>query len=1530
MAARRQHVVLFSALAMVAIGVGAVGGLVQATQSEGGRDWIRRQLERQFVLGIKGRIHLGRLSGSFITDVRFDSLMITDPDDSLFIATGPVAVTYDPRDILDGRIIIRSADIQHPFVVVREENDRVWNFRKVFPVEVEGPRGPPPSRNAFGALVLLHNVRVKGMQFQLTLPWAPDDTLKGARRDSAVTSNLAVAENEIRRVTTKGKTGFQRTWRWTDGNMTFNRIRFRHPDSTGRKFDVARLDVVEHVPPFAFRNLNGGFFWLGDTIWLDIPHFELPSSVARAKGSVRWGTDEPIRYDIRIHSDSTAMSDIAWIYETLPRTGGGKMDLHIHNERDLRVLDYAITNMDVRSQGARLRGGMTFGVGAPVLIVKDVNLDLLPVNFTLLETLNGKPFPYRWKGNITGTLRARGGPVNHFAVDDAKLSLSDGNVPGATTRGTGSGEIDILKPGDAKFHGFRVDVAQLDLRTPRFVNHDFPALLGTVSGTATLDSIWTDLRFRDGDLTHHDGDSLPASRFKGNGRVTLSDNVIFDVAVAAFPLSATTLAHSFPSLPLRGEYSGALRVLGTMNDLSLTADLVGDAGRVQVDGQFDALAPTYRAVANGSVARFDMSKGMRGERWPTSTLNGRFAFDVEGDSIGNAYGTVRLHADRSTIDSMRVYSGQAALRLGDGIARLDSLTVESIAGLLRAEGRIGLTEQQSERLHFNLRVDSLGGFRRYLTTNGAAAQALGAIAELSLADSLDGTMVVDGTVQGSIQKFNVLATAKGSELQLGTTSARALAASADVRSLPDSAAGALSLRLDTLRIGGIAFSQVDAESRLLGGLTARARVSAEMPKGAQLLATFDAARRSDTTEVRLDTLNVKTAGDAWTLRSPASVRLARGDLSVDSLRFAGRTGGRFSMSGTLPLDSAIAFGLQADSIPLADVAELAQLETALSGHASLRADVSGTRSAPNIRLRASAFDAQIASWRLDNVTGTGEYANRRLNTVLEYTRLGVPALHADASLPLDLALRSGVGRFLEEPITGKIRSDTVGLVLLESFSRAITGAKGGMSLNLDLGGTWKHPLLNGLWTVRNGEFGLSVMGDANRLNGIEADIRFAGDSVSIARLTARAGPTRGNSATLTGSVGIRDIENPLFDLSLRTRNFNFVNRSGIDLDLTGQLSVRGPLDGATVSGDSLVVERGRINVAELFQKNVIALDDRDLMRGLDTTAFVDDRIFIQPPVAFVENLTLNNLQVSMGRDVWLRSAEANINLGGALSVTRTRATQGRNAGKAQLALFGALQTVRGTYRLTFGPVQRTFEVTTGEVRYFGDEDVNAPTLNIDALHTVRQFSTSSSRPDVRVRVHIGGTPRNPTAELSSPDSVRVTNADLISYLVTGGPSDEIVGRNADYGSTAARVLVSSFSTYLGGVASGRLLCDDVQLSTAGLDNYGRGLADVSAGLLSGTRFNCAKQVGNNVFVRLDAGLCNLGQLVSAGSASSDPLTFADAIGVKLDFRLRESLTASIGVEPSTRAVLCSSTTNARGFAPTPRQFGVDLFRFWRF
>jgi translocation and assembly module TamB len=219
-------------------------------------------------------------------------------------------------------------------------------------------------------------------------------------------------------------------------------------------------------------------------------------------------------------------------------------------------------------------------------------------------------------------------------------------------------------------------------------------------------------------------------------------------------------------------------------------------------------------------------------------------------------------------------------------------------------------------------------------------------------------------------------------------------------------------------------------------------------------------------------------------------------------------------------------------------------------------------------------------------------------------------------------------------------------------------------------------------------------------------------------------------------------------------------------------------------------------------------------------------------------------------------------------------------------------------------------------------------MDIRALHTVRTFSQNTARQDVRVRVNIGGTLGSPRASFSTPDSARVSDSDILSYLITGAPSNEIVGRSGGVSSTAYRLVLSSFGSVIGSkIPTG--LCTDAQFTTAGLDQYTGGLRDVGSSILSGSRFNCAKQLTDRAFVRLDAGLCSIGQLLGQGG-SFDPLTLTEAMGLKVDYRFNYGVSASAGLDPSTSAALCTRDAVVRGFAPTPRQFGFDLFRAWQF
>ncbi len=138
-------------------------------------------------------------------------------------------------------------------------------------------------------------------------------------------------------------------------------------------------------------------------------------------------------------------------------------------------------------------------------------------------------------------------------MDESNITFSDAHVAGAISKFSGRGELDILFPAFTVFHGFDVDMEKLDMRTLQYLNPLFPKLKGTLSGSARLDSSWLDVRFSDADILHHDADA-PASRVTGKGRVIWGEKFLtYDVDLQGQPIYLTTLARSYPVLPLRGE-----------------------------------------------------------------------------------------------------------------------------------------------------------------------------------------------------------------------------------------------------------------------------------------------------------------------------------------------------------------------------------------------------------------------------------------------------------------------------------------------------------------------------------------------------------------------------------------------------------------------------------------------------------------------------------------------------------------------------------------------------------------------------------------------------------------------------------------------------------------------------------------------------------------------------------------------------------------------------------------------------------------
>src|SRR5690606_23169676 len=238
------------------------------------------------------------------------------------------------------------------------------------------------------------------------------------------------------------------------------------------------LDVDESDPPFLIRDLRGEIAVSADSVFLDIASFRLPGSVARAKGLVT--TKDGLGVNVRIEADTVSLADIHWVYPTLPTEGGGRMVLTMTKAKDSDYTAYALSEMDVRSTRSTLRGAMTFGVSTTLVDITDVDVELAPLDFVLIEQFSGEPLPLPWAGALTGRVRGPGGPLDAFVISEARIAHADANVPGVVNRFTADGALDITNPALTAFRNMRLNIERLELATVRAVNPEFAPLRGWI------------------------------------------------------------------------------------------------------------------------------------------------------------------------------------------------------------------------------------------------------------------------------------------------------------------------------------------------------------------------------------------------------------------------------------------------------------------------------------------------------------------------------------------------------------------------------------------------------------------------------------------------------------------------------------------------------------------------------------------------------------------------------------------------------------------------------------------------------------------------------------------------------------------------------------------------------------------------------------------------------------------------------------------------------------------------------------------
>jgi translocation and assembly module TamB len=668
----------------------------------------------------------------------------------------------------------------------------------------------------------------------------------------------------------------------------------------------------------------------------------------------------------------------------------------------------------------------------------------------------------------------------------------------------------------------------------------------------------------------------------------------------------------------------------------------------------------------------------------------------------------------------------------------------------------------------------------------------------------------------------------------------------------------------------------------------------------------------------VDSLRLAVGDDRWRLTSPARVVVDSSRIRVDSLLIRNSDSAFVAIMANVPQAGAAFAQLQARAIPLADAGTIAQLGDTLRGTANLSIVATGTKLQPVINARTRLAGIQWNRVLIDSLDANARYDRQRVIADANAARSGTGALSAHVSWPFDITLFSARQR--NDSVDARISTPSTDLALLAGVlgltKSAIDSVRGTISGFVAVGGTTAGKVYRDSLRVTNGEANIRAAGV--RLVGINGSISggvgLSGlDSTQVA-LTARSSAR--DTAALNGwIVNLARLKNEptRFDLRLTADSLHAFNRRTIAevyFSTPQPLRLQGSLDDPVLTGQ-IAIDRG-----------AIFLSDPDLARKLavETLADLNDTTRTSTSAmltTFMTNLRIQNVPVTLGEDVRLRSSEADVRLAGQLELVKSNASTRLLSPSGEfvpgVSLTGTLTTTGGTYTLKFPGVQREFTVLPNGTVTFDGTSPETPLVDIRAQYNVKRLRDR----DLAVIVNLTGRLPTPKIGFSSDNDYPLEESDLLSYLIIGQPGFDFASANI------ASFFSPTVSAYLADRLRNTALGSFVQSFQLELGTY-----DPNATNGGNSQFNqylhtasldFGVPVYKNVFVGVNAGYC---QIVGGRWRG---------LGAKVEYRFRPDMSLQGTYDPASMDTSqdCKETSFL-GLVPSHSQFSFSVHKSWRF
>ncbi|MCW5747395.1 MAG: translocation/assembly module TamB domain-containing protein [Alphaproteobacteria bacterium] len=1000
----------------------------------------------------------------------------------------------------------------------------------------------------------------------------------------------------------------------------------------------------------------------------------------------------------------------------------------------------------------------------------------------------------RLEARVDGSLRALEGTLvlhaadlrtSQVAAQDVDLTaaiksgdLSDRPTLGGTLHGTMGGLTWRGDRGELNARAIRLKIAGERAATGRIVLSSFDVASslanvtasgaletdGRVAATAMLDAI--DLSalkpFVDRPIAGAGRAELRLSGTRERPVVTL-DATVRDAVVADVPPALL-------AAPLRATASGTFDRRACdwrLESLSLSA------GPLAVRGKGAGRCTT--GTADLAVSLADLA-----------TLGPRYAGSLTGNihvEAGEARNDIRLKATiaQATIDGTAIerLDLDAALDLRrDGLDGTLQLGGRSGDQPLRATGRISATA--GERLSIPVFEASLGSTTLSVrdlvvdrtSATGSARLVVGDLRELSAltGQKMAGRLELTARPDPASRDGAVKLTLRGSDLALD---ARGIASLTGEATLADPLGRAT---FDaTLTAGGVR-GIADIRALTLKASGDRARVAASVDvsgPGLRVASAFKAARVAGETTIDVESMKGTYGGRPFALAQAAQIRQSGERTAVAPVRLS-VGGGQVRIAGSLDArDSDLTVDLTA--LPLAELANLAGLDTPVTGTLQGQLHLRGARAAPQIEATYALQGARLRSLELASVpalglTGKASLSGRDVAADATLTAGGnTLALAASARLPDGGGAPDGQVT-VKGPVDLAIFAALVGPDIQRLGGRA--------TVDVAIASRGGRP--TGTGSVRLEDVRLAVPSEGLVLTRGTGLVRLVEDRVVIERLVFPA--VGSGEVTMQGDVRLdQQLALPV-DLRLETRRARLANRRDLVAEVTSSLHLSGSVaEGLTLQGP-IRIDRAEISTAIGDAARAIpSVPVREIGAGAPKAARTATP---SRPLAL-------DLKVSAPQAVFVRGKGLEAEVQGDLEVGGTSAAP---------SITGGLQLRRGTFTL----LGRQLRFTRGTVTF----------VNANRIVPLLDLVASGKGGDVTIEVKLSGSASEPKIVLSSTPAL---------------PQDEIMaqflfgkGTNA-LGPTQLLQVAEAAAELTGAVSSGGAI--DKLRRGLGLDQLGIGAAD---------------------------------------------------------------------------------------------------------